>query len=419
MARIPVRRLLWIAVGLLALPLLLLGAASALIPREQLAREIAQRVAAQTGADVQPGKVSLKVLGGLGLSLGSGTIRGSGAELARRTGTGKDIGTYEVAYSRLDVTVGLGSLLKRQATAKSVHVAGPALQVEVAGDPVRFKNYDILLADLHLDLTESPAGADTATAMSIPADLRFTVGAEATEVVQRGIPWQDVRMQGIWQERRLQVTMLTGRLEHGHVAATGTLDYNRDPGGVLAWQARLTDLPASQLLTPYLPDLGEKLDCGLSGELSGRMAVKDAPTRRRSLTMSGRLSAGEGVLRAAAWLQDVSPYLGRRQDLKTVRFSSLEHEFEVAEGRYLIKTLSIDGHDTDWQAEGWLDFTGEIGLAVGVRLPADFTPDLGGMSFLAETMRDADRRVNLGLKLTGLTAAPTVGLDLSRLGRGH
>ena len=164
MARFPVRRPLGIALGLLVLPLVLLGAAAVLVPREQLAQEISQRVAARTGADVQPGEVSLKVLGGLGLSLKNGTIRGSGAELARRTGTGKDIGIYEVAYSRLDVAVGLGSLLKRQAVAKTVRVAGPALLVEVAGDPIRLKDYDIRLADLH----QIPATVASARELILP-----------------------------------------------------------------------------------------------------------------------------------------------------------------------------------------------------------------------------------------------------------
>jgi len=412
-------RLLWAVVILVALPAVLLTGASLLIPSERLADEIARRVAAETGAEVQPGKVSLKVVGGLGLSLTDGTIRGHGAELERRTGAGRDLGAYDMAYSRLDVSLGFWSLLKRQTTAKTVRLAGPALLIEVAGDPVRMRDYDIRLTDLHLDLAAAAPAGGVTPAGQIPADLSFALRVEAAEVVQRGVPWQDVQLKGVWQARRLRITSLTGKLEQGQIAATGALDYNQDPWGVLDWNAHLTDLPAGLLLTPYLPDLGGKLACALSGELTGQMALKDKQIRRQSLTMTGDLSAGEGILRADAWLQDVTQYLGQRQDLKTVRFSRLDHQFEVADGRYLIKTLAIDGHDTDWQAEGWLGFSGEIGLAVGVRLPADFTPDLGGMSFLAETLRDADRRVNLGLKLSGLTAAPTVGLDLSRLGRGR
>jgi hypothetical protein len=88
----------------------------------------------------------------------------------------------------------------------------------------------------------------------------------------------------------------------------------------------------------------------------------------------------------------------------------------VEQERYVTETLEIDGHDTDWQADGWLGFEGGIGLNVGVRLPEGFTPDLGGMSFLAETLRDPEGRVNLGLKLSGRAAAPTIGLDFRRLG---
>ncbi len=44
-----VRRLLWAVVILVALPAVLLTAASLLIPRDRVAQEMAQRVAAETG----------------------------------------------------------------------------------------------------------------------------------------------------------------------------------------------------------------------------------------------------------------------------------------------------------------------------------------------------------------------------------
>ncbi len=420
MGRFRWRRLLIAAGVLIALPALLLAVTAALVPHEKLAGEVAARVAAATGAEVVPGTVSLKVVGGLGLTLSDGRLSGTGAELRRRTGSGQNIGNYDLAYSRLEVSLGLWPLLRRRLEVETVRLTGPELLVEVDGDPVRLRIYDILVTDLRLDLAapETPSDGEE-PGLRIPAKLSFGLRAQAAEMIQRGTPWQAVRLTGAWAARRLQISGLTAALGDGRVIADGTLDYRDNPWGSLSWTARLEDLPAGTLLTPYLPDLGSKLVCALAGEVTGSMVLKDAATRRRSLTLNGQVTAGEGVLYAEEWLRDVSRYLGRRQDLKTVHFSRLTHRFAVLDGRYLIDVLEIDGHQTDWQANGWLGFDGGIGLTVGVRLPAGFTPDLGSMSFLAETMRDGEGRVRLGLKLSGRAAAPTIGLDFAALGRSR
>ena len=56
-------------------------------------------------------------------------------------------------------------------------------------------------------------------------------------------------------------------------------------------------------------------------------------------------------------------------------------------------------------------------LAVHIKLPTGFTPNLGSMSFFAEAMRDRERRVNLDLRLTGPVDAPEVTLDLAAMSR--
>ncbi len=417
MGRPRMRRLLVVVAVLIGLPLLALAVAGALIPKDKLAAEIADQVAQYTGAEVTPGEASLNVAGGLGLRLTGGRLRGTGAELARRTGAGQDVGIYDLEYSELKVSLGLWPLLRRQVEVKAVRLAGPGVVVELSGDEIRLQDYEILITDLSVDLAAGPLPKSEAPGQNIPADLCFKIEARAAELVLKNIPWQEVRAKGIWSARQLEFTSLTGRLAAGNLKASGTLDYATDPWGTLAWTAQLEKLPAGQVLPPYLPDLGEKLICDLDGKVTGTMALRDKATRLQSLDLEGQLSSGEGVLHAEAWLRDVSQYLGQRQDLKTVRFSRLSHQFAVAEGRYLINKLEIDGLDTDWQASGWLGFAGDIGVKVGVRLPAGFTPDLGGMSFLAETMRDDAGRVNLGLNLSGQLAKPSIGLDLSGLGR--
>ncbi len=402
---------------LIAVPVLAMIVGAALVPKEKLAVEIAEQVELATGAQVTPGEASLKVVGGLGLSLNGGRLQGTGAELAKRTGTGQDVERFDIQYSKLKVSLAMLPLLRREVEIKSVRLAGPVADIELADDKIRLNDYDILLTDLTVDLSQGPWPTGEAPGQNLPADLRFDVRGEVAELVQKGMPWQEVHATGEWANKRLEIHSLTAHLADGTVQANGVLDYATDPWGTLSWDARMENLPAGQVLAPYLPDLAEKLSCDLAGNVGGAMKLRDKETRLKTLDLKGDLASGEGVLHAEAWLRDVSHYLGKRQDLKTVNFRQLNHDFAVAEGRYLINTLEIDGLDTDWQASGWLGFTGDLGLRVGVRLPAGFTPDLGGMSFLAETMRDDAGRVNLGLNLSGKLAAPSIGLDLSGLGR--
>lgn len=396
--------------------LVLTRVAVVMLPQDRLQERIAGEVAAVTGGRLEPGRVGIKVFGGLGVVLRGGRLQGTGAAWAQRDGAVKNVGTYAIAYDRLEVSLGLRALLQRRTEIGGLHLRGSTARVAIDGDPLQLRDFEFRVTGLSGNQRPGAAPADASPAESIPAALKFDLWVRAAEVVQRGTAWQRVEMAGAWAERRMQIASLSAGLGEGRVTATGLLDFNVDPWGTLQWEAQLVQLPAGPLLGAYLPDLGQKLECALDGDLAGRMKLRDEQIRRRSVTMKGEVRAGDGVLRAADWLEDVSPYLGSRQDLKTVRFSRLSHRFRVENGRYLIDLLEIDGHDTDWQADGWLGFEGGIGLNVGVRLPEGFTPNLGGMSFLAETMRDAEGRVNLGLKLSGRAAAPTIGLDFSRLG---
>ncbi len=130
------------------------------------------------------------------------------------------------------------------------------------------------------------------------------------------------------------------------------------------------------------------------------------------MELTGRIGSGQGVLGAGDWLKDIAEYLGDRQDLKNIRFSELDHNFRVSQGRYQVEELTIDGYDTDWRAQGWVSLEGTLDLDLHVKFPAGFTPDLGQWSWLAEGLRDEDQRVNLTLHLTGPSEHPKVGLKL-------
>ncbi len=114
MDRPRLKKTLVVTAVLVALPLLLVTLASTLISQDTLVAGMVAQITATTGATVQPGEVSLKVAGGLGLTLDQGRIFGNGTELVRRTGTGQDLGAYDLTYSQLDVSLNLRALLRRQ-----------------------------------------------------------------------------------------------------------------------------------------------------------------------------------------------------------------------------------------------------------------------------------------------------------------
>jgi autotransporter translocation and assembly factor TamB len=120
-------------------------------------------------------------------------------------------------------------------------------------------------------------------------------------------------------------------------------------------------------------------------------------------------------LDARGWLAEAGPYLGARQDLKVVTFDRLDHAFRLEEERYHVARLDLVGGPTEWGGAGWIDLAGSMDLDLRVRLPVGFTPDLGALSFMAEGLRDEERRVNLAFSLRGPTARPAFAVDLGNL----
>jgi len=135
-----------------------------------------------------------------------------------------------------------------------------------------------------------------------------------------------------------------------------------------------------------------------------------------SLAVTGELSSPHGAVHLDRWLADAAAYLGKRQDLRDWSYDSLHHRFQLERGRYTIESLELTG-PVDLRASGWVDLGGELSVATFWRLPPGFVPDLGAMSFLALTLRDADGRIGLGLDFNGRAADPQVSLKLGGGGR--
>ena len=378
-----------------------------------------QAVAAATGAEVDLGEAKLTVLPRLAVTLGKGRIAGTGPALLAARGDDFGIVSYLAELDRVEVRVGLLPLLRRRLVVREVQVSGPRLEIVTGEGRTEAVDFRLVVRDLSMAMGEQAAApASGPPGLMIPADLACRARAEAGRLTLDAVALDDLEAEADLAARVIEVRRITAGLAGGRLTGHATLDYADDPWGRLAFACDVADASSGALLEPWVPDLARRLDCRISTAVSGSCSLKDADAVRASLDLGGTAAAGDGILRAGDWLRDVSPYLGQRQDLKDVRFTDLTHAFSLREGRYLVDDLVIEGPDTRWQGAGWVGLDGTLDLALQVKLPAGFTPDLGAWSFVAESLRDGQGRVQLDLRLSGRTERPSVGLDLGQLKAG-
>ncbi|MFH1844736.1 MAG: AsmA-like C-terminal region-containing protein [bacterium] len=274
--------------------------------------------------------------------------------------------------------------------------------------PLRFLNELVAVAYAAAPATEAaiPPGE------RIPESLTVSYAGRVGTVIMHNARYDDVLAQGSLQRRRLIFASVTARQDTGTITGHGAIDYAVDPHGELSFEAEATEVPVGALVTPYAPAIGPLWEGVVTAKASGGCRLKDKASVLSSLSLGGDALASNGVIRANSLLDGISQYLGDRQDLKLIKFKRFLHNFEVRDGRYHIKDLELHGPDTDWWGDGWLGFDGGIDLVLQVKLPADFTPQLGAFSFLAAAMRGEDERIKLDLRLSGRSARPRVTLDL-------
>jgi hypothetical protein len=412
----PAVRVVAVVVGLFLVSML---AVSLVVKRAGLESLIVEQAKIAVGADVTLEAVSVNWWGGLGLVLHEVSVQGSGEKLTHRPGLAAELGDsglgdsglgdYSGTFSKVVLKIGLVDLFQGVYAPCTAHFEGATLMAAVSGDHLTMSNFEIDLTNLAYE-SKTPALSDLSS---------FDFELNCSEYAGQNTKWADVGLSGSWQEKQLRVPQLSAYLEDGQITADLLLDWQNEGPGNISGTLRLFDVPSVPLLSPHWPRLGQRLRCALRGEVVGSMSLGDPAERRKSLDLTFSLSAEAGVLDAKIWLQEATPYLGDRQDLKVVAFEHLKHEAQIIGGRYGVNTLLITGSDTDWNIAGWLEFEGNLMLAAKVRLPAGFTPELGSMAFLAEMMRDQDGRVNLAANVTGPTAAPIVTPDIKQMLRGH
>lgn len=393
-----------------------------LVPSELISEQISREVERATGATVVLNEARLHWAWGWRLALQEGSVRGTGTALAAATGSPNDLQTYDIEFEEFSVVPALLPLLRKELVVKEVRWSGPRLRIVWEGGEVDAAGFTLRITNLNLGLDPAKTEADHAwddrnapPGDLIPADLAFSFTAAADTLVLQRVDYTEVDLQGHLEKKILTVDDLSSRRSTGKITGNLSIDFVKNPWGRLEFQAEARLVPAAALLKPWAQEIGDRLDCDLKTELTGVFDMKDEATVLRTLNVAGWMGGGPGVLHAGAWLQEVTPYLGDRQDLKDVRFEDLVHHFKFNQGRYFLDKLTLSGGDTDWAGQGWVDPEGNLAVGVNVKLPPGFTPDLGSFSFLAQTLRDAEGRINLPLKLSGRSERPTVGVDLGRL----
>jgi hypothetical protein len=413
------RKSLIVSGMILALVLLIGLAINFFLPTDQISRRMEVELVKATGAEVTIKSAGVQWWPRLGVTLKDCEIRGDGLALAKASGSANELGDYSATLQRFVVQVALGPLLHKEVLVDAIRLKGLDLEAVHKGEFYRLAGADLMVNDLKISMeaaqeagNSQTGGAKRPVGELIPEDLVLAFEGHAESLTARQLPLMDVKFHGDLDARLLTIESITASLGEGRLESSLEVDYERDPRGFLDFEALAHGVSAGILLVPWAPDLAKNLEADLNGTVRGNCLLGEQEVIHRTLTLNGKLGSGPGMLWARDWLGDIAPYLGQRQDLMDIQFNSLSHTLRLEKGHYMVENLEIEGVDTHWQGTGSLGLNGTIDMGVKVKLPVGFTPELGQWSFLADTLRDQDGRINLDLSLSGKAAKPQVGINL-------
>ena len=390
------KRLLWLVPVVPALLILLVLLAPVLIPGEKAAGFLARRIHLATGADVTLGSVEVRVWPRVRVVLGEGSLAG---DLG-------DSGLETVGWKSASLDLDPGSLLVGRLNLSAVEAGGLSMSGVNGRHRYRAEEGRVRARGLELAL-ESEDGNWLPPGKPVPLDL-------AAGVLRfDDLEFRDLTGQGSVTGDTLRLRRLTGKLGTGQAEVSGTLALTGRDDRPVRFVAEIQGVPVAALLAGPAPELAGKWEGDLDGRATGDFLLRKGEFVPESLVVEGRLEGGSGVVHARQWLASVAGYLGSRQDLLEIHYDRLEHSFSVRDGRYLVD-LDLAGPQTDWSVSGWVGLAGNLDLAVLVKLPPGFTPDLGSLSLLASALRDKEGRIALALRLSGRTRHPEVSVDLEK-----
>ncbi len=272
---------------------------------------------------------------------------------------------------------------------------------------------------------EASGGFDWAWPMPAPVRFRdlvpgLTGNAEVSDLAVSfagsEAPWKVSARAGL-RDGRLEVSDIVVGIGDGRVAGRFDLaDLDRGERRC-SFEADCQAVDLAVLMRVLAPGAVAYVSGTSDAEIRGGFACGRPGAGVADLEVEAGLAARDGVVHARAWLTEVAAYLGERQDLQDIRYRTLTGRLVLREGRLATQDLKLEGPDTDWRGRGWFDLAGPLDLALVVKLPAGFRPDLGSMSPLADLLKGDDGRIALGLRLTGGAGGPAVDLDLANSGR--
>jgi len=262
--------------------------------------------------------------------------------------------------------------------------------------------------DLPWPLPQGARYRDLAAGISAQVEVRDleTIPPEQT------IPWRgSAKLDLAGAAAELQdVRLVVGDGRIDGAAQFGDLDQEH---ALCSFTLICRDVPARTILDAVAPMASPYVEGSADLEMAGNLVLGSAEDMRDSLGLAGDVVLSDGTIHASSWLDEITPYLGDRQDLKDIRFRHLVHKLYVRDGKVIIDGLMLDGHDTDWRGDGWLGLNGGIDMSLNVKFPAGFVPDLGNLTLLAEALRGDDGRIALNLFLKGRASSPDVMLDMA------
>ncbi len=261
----------------------------------------------------------------------------------------------------------------------------------------------------------------------LPAPLRFrdlapglTGRAEVSELAVSFAgsdePWT-VKAAADLQAGRLDVREADVGIGDGRVTGRLTVSDLDRAAPQCSFEASCADVALAELLRVLAPGATGYVDGTADAEARGSFAVGPSGSAPAVLQIEAAVKSRDGVVHAQDWLTDVVSYLGERRDLQDIRYRTLTCNLVLRGGRLSADDLKLEGPDTDWRGRGWLDLAGPLDLALVVKLPAGFRPELGSMTPFADLLKGDDGRIALGLRLTGRASGPAVNLDLANSGR--
>jgi hypothetical protein len=168
-------------------------------------------------------------------------------------------------------------------------------------------------------------------------------------------------------------------------------------------------LPVNNSVTTFASEyLDGTIDCSVEGDFS----LQYGQLWPMSISADGDIKVCNGIVHATDLLSEVGQYLGNRTDLLEIKFNNFSHHMTINRGNYSVGELRLDGPDTDWTGSGTISLLGKINFILEAKLPAGYTPNLGGMEFMADILRDDDGRIAIPLKIQGQLPNPAVNIEM-------